>query len=299
MKRKSKKATPGPFEGVEEEKEGGGVEKKKEQAPHYEVIRKELYIAARLVDKKGVPKRVDMVGMDIGKAHTGICGFDCSSQEVKGDNKERGGWPRVTAIALINAGGGRGQAAHFACDVLDELFARDEGMKWVRESDKVYVEQQLPLNPQAKQVAQGIRSGLRCLRMAIYPQNNEHKDFVSFVAGQSKYLVAPVVCPERALGDPLRAPGVVLRGHANKPKRKLLGERDAHAILESTNQLDAVKMISGMCEGVDQIHDVTDAMLIGMAGEVKKNTEEDKRMKKMNKTKSGATKVKSVKRRRQ
>lgn len=242
-----------------------GVETNAADDKVYKITRKDSYTAARLVDKKGVPARVDIVGVDIGKAHTGICGFDCTSQ-VEGERGEK--WPKVTAIALINAGGGRGKAAHFACDVLDELFARDEGLQWVRESKVAFVEQQLPLNPQAKQVAQGIRSGLRCLRMA----GNEQADpeCVTFVAGQSKYTVAPAVCPARANADPLRAPGVVLRGHANKPKRKLLGERDAHAILDATQQHAATRMITGMCEGVDQIHDVTDALLIGMAGELKR-----------------------------
>jgi hypothetical protein len=240
----------GPFEEVEGDGNDGA----------YAVTRTGAYTLARLVDKRNKRKhaRVDMVGIDIGKAHTGICGFDCSDAQ---------GWPRVTAIALINAGGGRGRAAHFACDQLDELFARDAHLAWVRESNVVHVEQQLPQNPQAKQVAQGIRSALRCLRMS---NGGDADACVTFTSGQAKYAVAPAVCPELAQADPMRAPGVVLTGHKNKPQRKMLGERDAHAVLRATAQDAAIKMIAGVCRGVDQIHDVTDALLIGMAGEIKR-----------------------------
>eukprot|EP00026_Physarum_polycephalum_P003366 Phypoly_transcript_03377.p1 GENE.Phypoly_transcript_03377~~Phypoly_transcript_03377.p1 ORF type:complete len:536 (+),score=112.16 Phypoly_transcript_03377:142-1749(+) len=243
------KGARGPFEEVEGDENDGT----------YTVTRTGAYTLARLVDarNKRKPARVDMVGIDIGKSHTGICGFDCSDAQ---------GWPRVTAIALLNAGGGRGRAAHYACDQLDGWFARDPQLAWVRESSVVHVEQQLPQNPQAKQVAQGIRSALRCLRMA----NGDTDPCVTFTSGQAKYAVAPAVCPELAQADPLRAPGVVLTGHKNKPQRKMLGERDAHAVLRSTAQDAAIKMIAGVCRGVDQIHDVTDALLIGMAGEIKR-----------------------------
>ena len=253
----------GPFE-EEEEKEADGA---------YAVTRTNSYTLARLVDKRNKRKheRVDMVGIDIGKSHTGVCGFDCSDAHA---------WPRVTAIALLNAGGGRGRAAHFACDKLDELFARDAQLAWVRESSVAHVEQQLPQNPQAKQVAQGIRSALRCLRMA----NGANADAcVTFTSGQSKYTVAPAVCPELAQADPLRAHGVVLTGHKNKAQRKLLGERDAHAVLRATAQDAAIAMIAGVCKGVDQIHDVTDALLIGMAGEIKRRQGEKTNKKKKDK----------------
>lgn len=251
----------GPFEEVE-----GGDEKD----AAYAVTRTSSYTLARLVDKRKRLARVDMVGIDIGKEHTGVCGFDCSDANA---------WPRVTAIALLNAGGGRGRAAHFACDKLDELFARDANLAWVRESSVVHVEQQLPQNPQAKQVAQGIRSALRCLRMA---NGSAAADAcVTFTSGQSKYAVAPAVCPDIAQADPMRAPGVILTGSANKPKRKALGERDAHAVLRATAQDAAIRMIAGVCRGVDQIHDVTDALLIGMAGEIKKRQGEKPKNKKV------------------
>jgi hypothetical protein len=250
------KGVRGPFEEVEGGKEDG----------LYTVTRTSEYTLARLVDNHNKRKHahVDMVGFDIGKSHTGICGFDCSAAHE---------WPRVTAIALLNAGGGRGRAAHFACDKLDELFARDVQLAWVRDSRVVHIEQQLPQNPQARQVAQGIRSALRCLRMA----NSTSADAsVAFISGQAKYAVAPTVCLELAQADPLRAPGVVLTGYKNKAQRKLLGECDAHAVLRSTAQDAAIKMIAGVCRGVDQIHDVTDALLIGMAGEIKRNKEKKK-----------------------
>lgn len=50
--------------------------------------------------------------------------------------------------------------------------------------------------------------------------------------------------------------------------RKLLGEHDAYAFLLGTKQQDAVSMVARVCKEVDQIHDVTDALLIGLAGDL-------------------------------
>jgi hypothetical protein len=261
---RGKRKGKGPFEEIERVEDDGTCE----------VVRTSSYVAARLVDGHGVPARVDMVGVDIGKLHTGICGFDRTDLAH--------GWPRVTAIALLDAGGGRGRAAHYACDKLDELFARDPALAWVRESATVHVEQQPPQNPQAKQVAQGIRSALRCLRMA---QGTSAQDVcVAFINGQSKYVVAPAVCPDIANADPMRMEGVKLTGHKNKPKRKKLGERDAHAVLTATAQSAAINMIARVCDGVDQIHDVTDALLIGIAGELRSAQESAKLNKQKKKT---------------
>ena len=87
---------------------------------------------------------------------------------------------------------------------------------------------------------------------------------MKFVAGQSKYFVSLQIAPSTA-NDPLRKTS--LTGASNKKWRKLLGEKDVYAILEETQQRDAMGMIKKACGSVDQIHDITDSILIGLAGE--------------------------------
>lgn len=118
----------------------------KHKASVWQETRTPLYVMARLLDKRGKPQQVDMVGIDIGKVHTGICGFDCSPSSSK--------WPRVSAIALVDS---QARIAHDACDKLDLIFASDPHFQWLRDCSRIHIEQQMPQNPQAKQVAQGIR----------------------------------------------------------------------------------------------------------------------------------------------
>lgn len=251
-----------------------------ECSQRWTVFQTDKYICARLnyttttpqnYPSQQIPKYqpVDTTGTDIGKMHNSTAGLDRTNLTKKGN------WPKITALVLINTGE---KAAPDACDILDSLMVSDE-LKWVCDSQDFYVEQQLPDNPQAKQVAQGIRSGQRVYRaMKGMPLN------VTSVAGQSKYDIAPVMVPE-TYNDVLRQTD--LRGGKMKPMRKLLGERDVFSILKSTGQIDALDMIASVCKNVDQIHDVTDSILIALSGEILKSSRGIKKATKKNKSRYG------------
>ena len=213
-------------------------------------ITNDYTVATLTNDQSGSPRNVSVVGVDIGKIHTGICGVDCTSLT-------KGGWPRITAIALVNGGD---KIAHVACDRIDEILVTSGSFKWFRQANATFIEQQLPINPQAKQVAQGLRTMQRTLKLMKGKSPDVH-----FVSGQLKYKIAPMIAP-KSKDDDLR--NRKLSGAKNKPLRKLLGERDVYNILLHTEQLDCIHMIASMCKSADQIHDVTDAILVALAGEL-------------------------------
>jgi hypothetical protein len=84
---------------------------------------------------------------------------------------------------------------------------------------------------------------------------------VEYVNGDLKYGVAPIYS-EKARQDDLRK--LDLSGSKNKPKRKLLGEHDAIALMEMRGDKGAIEFLENLRKstGVDQVHDVTDSYLI-------------------------------------
>ena len=196
--------------------------------------------------------RVDACGIDIGKNHTAICGMDCTDLAP-------GKWPRLTAVSLVDA---KHRAASDCCDVLDRLLTLSADFDFLRGASSVYVEQQFPGNPQAKQVAQGIRTNLRTLRLAAGGEPDVHT-----VSANSKYVVATVIAPG-TLDDELRKTD--LTGAKGKKGRKRLGQNDVHTVLTETQQGGAIEMIASVCRELDQVHDITDAALIALSGELLK-----------------------------
>lgn len=107
-------------------------------------------------------------------------------------------------------------------------------------------------------IAEGVRS---CLRTYLITQDRDPD--VEYVHGDKKYAYAPKYSTACA-NDPLREE--ILSGRTNKSKRKQLGENDVLHLLSESKEQSARLFLEELQEHADQLHDITDAYLIGAIG---------------------------------
>lgn len=192
----------------------------------------------------GEKGRCDWIGVDIGSTHLGIVGLKGNYEDVEHP-------PKLAWVCLMSV---PAKAIHYSCDKIDTLLVTGNDFGWVRNATHFRIEQQLPQNPGAKQIACSMRTCLRTMQMA----KNVPPD-VEFVSGKSKYDVAPHYSAA-AQEDPLRSE--CLTGAKNGLKRKKLGENDCKLILKHQKEKNALRVLKVCKKKLDKIFDITDAYLI-------------------------------------
>jgi hypothetical protein len=138
-------------------------------------------------------------------------------------------------------------------DFLDHLLLTEPELSWIMQVNRIRIEQQLGTkNLKAQSTAAVVRSFFRCnlIRRNITPD-------VEFVHPIRKYTIGPFLMD--GLGSHKS-----LTGAKNTKKRKLLGEDHVTALLTRFDYQVGLSVLRYFKVNVDQLHDITDAYLIGL-----------------------------------
>lgn len=140
-----------------------------------------------------------------------------------------------------------------SCDKFNEILCTDSNFEWFRTAKKIRIEEQRELNVITS-------ASIRATAQTIAFLKGKKPD-VEYVHGDYKYKIAPLYFLE-ASANSLRWK----TGSENKKYRKKLGEEDCLMILKKDEQSVACQFLSLLKSGnaLDQLHDITDAGLIGM-----------------------------------
>lgn len=189
----------------------------------------------------------DTVGIDIGKVHMAFAGV------TKDSSKKL---PIFSFIILFSFP--KSKSANDTCRFIEEYINNHPDLEWVRRAIHIRVEQQVQLNPKARQIAQGVIS---CFRTRYLILNTPWKT-VTTVHGELKYNIAPKYCEKSRL-NPLRLEST--SGLKNKSKRKKLSINDCEDLLDLQNEKEMKQFLNVAKQYLcDQLHDITDSMLIAM-----------------------------------